>query len=87
MFSDKEIKEMLLVASTMKAHAQVSVGDLCWFRNEEFDETDVSGGCYPFFVGEILATNEEEETVDLKTVTTKFGCNEAKYTSGPFTLK
>ena len=87
MFSDEEIKDMFQDAHKRKAHAQVNVGDFCWFRNEEYEEDDVSGVSYPFFVGEVLSIDEENHTVDLKIAKEKNECNESKYTSGPFTIK
>jgi len=87
MFSDEEIKDMLKDAATNKTTAQVSIGDLCWFRNEEFEEDDLSGDSYPFFVGEVLSTDDDNETVDLKVVPEKFAVNESRYTKGPFTIK
>jgi hypothetical protein len=87
MFSDEEIKDMFRDAHMRKATAQVNVGDLCWFRNEEYEEDDLSGASFPFFVGEVLSIDEENHTVDLKIATEKGECNESKYNSGPFTIK
>lgn len=72
MFSDEELKEMLEVAKSKKASAQVNPGDLCWFRNQNYDETDISGSSYPFFVGQVLSVDEDAEMVSLKIASEKF---------------
>lgn len=87
MFTDEELKEMLREAETKKASAQVNVGDLCWFRNEDFDEGDVSGDSVPFFVAEVMSIDESAECVDLKLRKDKYNCKESKYNKGNFTLK
>ena len=87
MFSDEELKEMLEVAKSKKASAQVNVGDLCWFRNKNYDETDISGASFPFFVGQVVSIDEEAEMVNLKASTEKFGWNEGEYFRGTFTIK
>ena len=73
MFSDEELKEMLEVAKSKRASAQVNVGDFCWFRNQHYDETDISGKSYPFFVGQVVSVDEEAELVNLKIASDKFG--------------
>lgn len=87
MFSDQEIMEMIEVARSKKASAQLNIGDLCWFRNEEYDESDMTGDSYPFFVGEVLSIDEDAQTVDLKTNTERSPCNESRYLGSPFTIK
>ena len=87
MFSDEEIKEMIQEARSKKVSAQLNIGDLCWFRNEEFDETDLSGDSYPFFVAKVIDLDEENEIVTLETDTQKSPCNEQNYLGGYFQIK
>lgn len=72
MFNNEEIKEMLEEAESTKAHAQVNIGDFCWFKNHEYDENDVSGKSYPFFVGRVVGLEDDGEKVDLKIAKEKF---------------
>ncbi|CAI2359384.1 unnamed protein product [Moneuplotes crassus] len=86
MFSDEEIKEMLVEAASQKVSAQLNIGEFCWFRNEEYDENDMSGDSYPFFVGKVKDLDEENELVTLETNTDRSPCNEYKYLEGPFQI-
>ena len=64
MFTDEELKEMLTEAESKKTSAQINPGELCWFRNQEFIESDTKGNSTPFFVAEIVSADEETETVE-----------------------
>lgn len=77
---------MLEVARSKKASVQLNIGDLCWFRNQDFDEADVSGGSFPFFVAQVTGIDEDNDTFDLKIRTDKYNCNESRYNK-EFTIK
>ena len=65
MFTDEEIKELLVEARSKKASAQLNIGDFCWFRNEDYDEEDLSGDSSPFFVAKVQDIDEENDMVTL----------------------
>ena len=53
----------------------VQVGQLCWFRNAEYDETDMAYNQYPFFVGVLEDIDETSMRARVKIRQDRHLCN------------